>query len=91
MFHGSTLVTSNEAVLHGITRKAILELAKRKFKVEAREIFKKELNTCTECFITGTTRGITPVVQIDNLKIGNGRVGSNTKELMNAFNISTVV
>ena len=90
LFHGNILVTSNEAVLHGVTRKTILELARKKFKVEVRKVLKAELSRCTECFITGTTRGITPVVRIDSQKIGNGSVGENTRKLMNAFNLLTV-
>jgi branched-subunit amino acid aminotransferase/4-amino-4-deoxychorismate lyase len=90
LFHGNTLVTSSENVLQGITRKAVLELAKGKFKIEVRPVRMQELKTCTECFITGTTRGITPVVKVDNIKIAKGKVGKNTKELMNAFNITTL-
>jgi branched-subunit amino acid aminotransferase/4-amino-4-deoxychorismate lyase len=45
-------------------------------------VLKKELNSCTECFITGTTRGITPVTRIDDRKIGKGIPGENTKFLM---------
>lgn len=85
LFHGDTLVTPGEDILFGITRKAVLKLAGEKFKIEIREILKEELNSCSECFITGTTRGITPVVQIDRLKIGGGRVGENTKLLMKLF------
>ena len=82
LFHGNTLVTADDSVLNGITRKLVLELAKKKFKVEVRKVLKSELNKCTECFITGTTRGITPVVQIDSKKIGKGKVGENTEVLM---------
>lgn len=82
LFHGDTLVTAKKDVLHGITRKAVIELANKLFKVEVREVMKKELHLCSECFVTGTTRGITPVVQIDNKKISNGKVGRHTKELM---------
>lgn len=85
LFHGNTLVTSRDDVLGGITRKAVVELAEKKFKVEIREVLKEELNSCSESFITGTTRGITPVVQIDNMKIGNGKVGKHTKELIKMF------
>ncbi|MBI3503167.1 MAG: aminotransferase class IV family protein [Bacteroidetes bacterium] len=85
LFHGNTLITSQDEILHGITRKVVLEIASKKFKVEVREVLKEELNSCTESFITGTTRGITPVVQIDKLKIGNGKAGKNTKELMQLF------
>ncbi len=85
LFNGNTLVTPSENVLKGITRNLILKLAKKKYKIEVRDVKVSELKKCSECFITGTTRGITPVIQIDNLKIGNGVVGENTKELMNFF------
>ncbi len=75
LFHGDTLVTSQDDVLHGITRKAVANIAHKKFKVEVREVLKEELNWCSECFITGTTRGITPVVQIDSRKIGKEHKG----------------
>lgn len=86
LFHGNTLVTADDDILQGITRKAVAELAKERFKVEIRSVRINELNTCTESFITGTTRGITPVIQIDTIKIGNGKVGQNTRELMRMFN-----
>lgn len=79
LFHGNTLVTADENMLQGITRKVVLELAKKKFKVEVRKVKRSELNKCTEAFITGTTRGITPVVQIDKRLIGKGSVGVNTR------------
>ena len=86
LFHGNTLVTAKNDVLQGISRKAVIELARRKFKVEVRAMLKKEINSCSECFVTGTTRGVTPVVQIDNKKIGNGKPGTNTQELIKMFN-----
>ncbi len=85
LFHGNTLVTADENMLQGITRKVVLELAKKKYKIEVRKVRRTELNRCTECFITGTTRGITPVVQIDSKKIGKGKVGENTCVLMKMF------
>ncbi|MBI4929687.1 MAG: aminotransferase class IV family protein [Bacteroidetes bacterium] len=85
LFHGNTLVTADEGMLLGITRKLITNITLKKFKLEIREVLKEELTWCSESFITGTTRGITPVVQIDKMKIGNGKVGKNTKELMKMF------
>ena len=85
LFHGNTLVTSQDNILHGITRKVITNIALKNFMVETREVLKEELTWCTESFITGTTRGITPVVQIDDIGIGNGKPGKNTIELMKIF------
>lgn len=85
LFHGDTLVTSKDDVLHGITRKTVLELAQKKFNVQVRGITVNELTRCTECFISGTTRGITPVVRIGTRKVGNGKPGKNTKAMMQAF------
>jgi D-alanine transaminase/branched-chain amino acid aminotransferase len=85
VFHGHMLVTAGENVLHGISRKVVLELAEKKFNIEIRDVLKEELTWCTECFITGTTRGITPVVQVNGIKIRNGKPGRNTKMLMKLF------
>jgi len=86
LFHGDTLVTAKDDILQGITRKVIATISMKKFKLEIRDVLKEELNGCSESFITGTTRGVTPVVQINNIKIGNRKVGKNTKELIKMFN-----
>jgi branched-subunit amino acid aminotransferase/4-amino-4-deoxychorismate lyase len=39
----------------------------------------------SEAFITSSSRGIVPVVRIDNVTIGQGRPGPITKELMTAY------
>ena len=85
LFHGDTLVTSRDGMLQGITREVIAKISQKKFRLEIRDVLKEELNWCSECFITGTTRGVTPVVMIDKMKIGNGKVGKNTKVLMKMF------
>lgn len=85
IFHGRTLVTPKEDVLFGVTRNLVLRLARRYFKVEERLIKTSELKRASEAFITATNKEITPVVKVDNLKIADGRVGQNTKFLMNLF------
>ncbi|MCC7004510.1 aminotransferase class IV family protein [Candidatus Nomurabacteria bacterium] len=79
---GNKLITAKENILHGITRKIILEIAPKVFKVEVRDVNISELKTADEAFVTGTNKKVTPVVQIDNLKIGDGKVGGKTKLLM---------
>ncbi|MCX6712889.1 MAG: aminotransferase class IV [Candidatus Vogelbacteria bacterium] len=85
IFKGATLITAKKAILKGITRKLILKLARGKFKVEEREVKVSELESASEAFITGTNKLIMPVVQVDGKKIGHGKVGENTKYLMDKF------
>jgi len=82
MFKNNVLITPNHEVLPGITRKIVLQLAKDRFKTIIRNITLEEFKKADEVFITSTTREILPVVQIDNYKIGNGKVGEKTKFLM---------
>lgn len=85
LFHDDVLVTPSQGMLEGITRKTVIELSEGLFNLEVREVKKEELESCTECFITGSTRGVCPVVKIDTRIIGNGKPGKNTLELMNRW------
>ncbi|RMG76517.1 MAG: amino acid aminotransferase, partial [Bacteroidetes bacterium] len=70
-----TIVTPDTGILPGITRKQILNIAPRFFKLELRPIRLEELQTASEAFISSSTKGAHPVVQIDDLPIGDGRPG----------------
>jgi len=84
------LVTPKEKILQGITRKVILQLAETMFEVEQRPISLKELLTADEVFITGTNKGVVPVVQIDTTTIGDGRVGAKTRQIIKALDDHTL-
>jgi len=79
----SVVVTPSENILHGITRKNVIELASKKFKVEQRNISVEEIKTAKEAFLTSTTKRILPITQIDSAIIGNGLPGSMTEILFN--------
>ena len=81
-FFGSRLTTPGDRILSGITRKAILELSAGRFDVDIRDIGLEELLTADEVFITGTNKGLVPVVRIDETTIGTGRPGERTRVLM---------
>ena len=85
IFKGGTLITPEKNVLKGVTRKIALELARPKFKIEERDVKTSELKSVTEAFLTATNKEIVPIVKINGQKIGGGRVGRNTKILMDAF------
>jgi branched-chain amino acid aminotransferase len=72
-----TLHTPPESqVLHGITRRSILEIAKHD-GIPARESRARpeELAAAAEVFITGTTAGVWPVESIDGRPVGSGAPG----------------
>lgn len=85
LFRNSTLITPKENVLMGTTRNFVIKLAKQKFRVEEHDVSLAELRSATEVFITATNKEILPVVKIDNRTIGNGKVGTHTKYLLNLF------
>lgn len=54
-----------DAILDGITRRTVIEMAETKgIKVNVRLIKPEELATFSECFVTGTAAEVTPVSQI---------------------------
>jgi len=65
-----------------VTRKVVLELAQGLFAIDLRDISRTELLTADEVFITGTSKGLVPVVQVDDGVIADGLPGHRTRQLM---------
>jgi branched-chain amino acid aminotransferase len=55
------------------------------FAIETREMNMEELGSLDEAFITSSTREVLPVVRVDDLTIGDGKPGKNTRSLMKRF------
>jgi branched-chain amino acid aminotransferase len=85
LFRGETLVTAQDNILPGITRRVVLDLARGRFPIEERPILQAELALADEAFITSSSREIVPVVRIDELVIAQGRPGPRTSELQQRF------
>jgi branched-chain amino acid aminotransferase len=85
IFRGDILVTPRRGILIGITRNVVLELARSSFAIEERPVLLKELALADEAFITSSSKEITPVVQIDDLIIGDGKPGLRTYQLEQRF------
>ncbi|HVX64346.1 MAG TPA: branched-chain-amino-acid transaminase [Pirellulales bacterium] len=73
-------------ILEGITREAVIELA-REAGLEIREIpfTKHDVYIADECFLTGTAAEVIPVVKVDDREIGDGRPGPLTRDLLERF------
>ncbi len=76
-----------DSVLPGITRSAVMELAREEFGLEVAEahISRTELYTADECFLTGTAAHLTPMVELDNRKIADGKIGPISKALREMY------
>lgn len=73
-------------LLHGVTRAAVLQLAReRQMKVEERPFTIEEAKAAREAFITAASNAATAVVEIDGVKIGDGRRGPVTQALRAAY------
>lgn len=83
---GNKLITAKDGILFGITRDKVIGLAKRSMDVEERIVKTSEFKAADEAFITSTYKKVMPVVKIDNLIIGNGKVGPKTRLLMERYN-----
>ncbi|HBO98002.1 MAG TPA: branched-chain-amino-acid transaminase [Candidatus Omnitrophica bacterium] len=87
--HG-VLATPSQGRLQGITRDAVISLAKdSKIAAQERYITRHEVYTADECFLTGTAAEIIPVVKVDGRAIGAGKPGVVTLRMMKMFHSLT--
>jgi D-alanine transaminase len=83
-----TLVTRDlsAAILHGITRAAVLGFAREaQIRVEERPFTVAEAAEAAEAFITAASAFVTPVVEIDGRPIGDGKPGPVTRRLREIY------
>jgi branched-chain amino acid aminotransferase len=79
------LVTPEDGVLKGVTRKIVLEITQTAFKPQLRSIAREELMQSDEVFLTSSNKEIAPVVRIDDTVIGDGLPGKQTQSIMGMF------
>jgi len=76
----------SNAILHGITRRAVLSLAEEKnLTVEERSFTPEEAYEAAEAFITSASSFVMPVVKIDGRILGNGVPGPITAALRERY------
>ncbi len=80
------LGTAGRGVLSGVTRETVLTIARQaEIPVRYKALTLREAPEIDEVFITSSSRGIVPVVQIMAQPVGNGKVGNITKQLIDRF------
>ena len=80
----NTLLTARTGILLGVTRRAVLRLARGQgMRIEYRPPRLDE--KFMEAFLTSSSRGVVPIVQVDGKPVGEGRPGAWTKALALAY------
>jgi D-alanine transaminase len=73
-------------ILHGITRQAVLQLARETgIQVIEGNFTLEEAYTAEEAFVTSATAFVMPVVSIDGQTIGSGQPGPHTQRLRQIY------
>jgi len=80
------IVPPTENTLKGITRDSMMEIAKD-FGITVKEEFfnEEQLLSADEAFLTGTAAEVTPIREINNQKIGEGKPGPVTKKIQEKY------
>lgn len=83
---GIIKTTPLTSILDGITRNSILQLARAKKIPVIEERFTRDaMYVADEIFLTGTAAEVTPVRELDDRKIGEGKPGPITLSMQNDF------
>jgi len=80
------LQTARSDVLLGVTRQTVIRVARGQgIEVNYSPLKLDQLSRVDEAFITSSSRGVVPVIQIDDVRVGERRPGGVTKRLMLAY------
>jgi branched-chain amino acid aminotransferase len=83
---GVIYTTPTATVLEGITRDSITKIAKdMNYQVQEKYICRDELYISDEVFFSGTAAEVTPIREIDNYQIGEGKRGPVTENIQKKF------
>ena len=78
--------TPQSGVLQGITRQTVFDIFSLiNMNCTQTTVTVEELKSADEVFITSTAGGIMPVTKIDNIPVGQGKVGTLTKHITEVY------
>jgi len=73
-------------ILEGITRDSVIQILRADGQnVIEKELDRDDLYSADEIFMTGTAAEVKSVAQVDEVSIGDGRIGKTTKQLQKSF------
>jgi branched-chain amino acid aminotransferase len=76
----------HSAILPGITRMTVIQLAKEAgIEIREEEMLREILYVADEVFFAGTAAELTPIRSVDKIKVGSGKPGAVTREMQDRF------
>ena len=79
------LRTAGSGVLAGISRMILLEVCERVLPLRLQAPNAADIKHFAEAFLSSSSRGIIPVIEVDGMPIGAGDAGPRTLALRNAY------
>ncbi len=82
MFKDGVWVTAGDKLLPGITRAEVIKLIESYASLEVRDITLEDYYDADEVIITSSNKEVVPIVKVDDRVIADGKVGEQTRKLM---------
>lgn len=83
---GEIWTSTGDFCMNGITRAKVIEACRRAdIPIHQRNYSLVDVYGADEAFVTGTCGGLTPVVEVDGRRVGNGRPGDTTRRLRGLY------
>jgi branched-chain amino acid aminotransferase len=82
---GGALHTAETGILHGIARRLLLKVAEQELPLELRPVRVEDIPRLEEAFLTSAGRGVVPIVEIAEQRVGTGRPGPVTLRLRERY------
>ncbi len=79
------LYTAGSGILAGISRRIVLEVCQDILPLHLQAAHIDDLPRLTEAFLSSSSRGVIPIVEIDDCPIGDGAVGQNSLKLRRVY------
>ena len=88
---GAILGTARDEILLGVTRETVIKIARgRGLELSYQPLPLDQVPSIDEAFLTSSSRGIVPVVRIDDVTIGQGSPGPITQELRGEYEMQVI-
>src|SRR3954452_24409988 len=92
VIYGNKLVTPPlvDGALAGLTRDAVMTIARDEgYEVVEHSLNRADLYLADEAFFTGTAAELVPLVEVDDRRVGEGKPGPVTRNLLEIFGKAT--